>query len=185
MKTKTINPADLVGDLESPATAPVGRPTKFKPEFVEQAFNLTLLGLTDPEMASVFGVSVDTLHEWRKVYPEFSESCKAGKEDADAKVARSLYRKAKGAEIVAIKMGPDGQPMYAEDGKPVLIGVQMPGDTRAQEFWLRNRRKLNWRDKQEIEHTGKDGEPLVPQANENEIARRVAFLLTNGVKQEN
>nr|DAV18236.1 MAG TPA: terminase small subunit [Caudoviricetes sp.] len=33
-------------------------------------------------------------------------------------------------------------------------------DTGAAAFWLKNRKPNVWRDKQEVEHTGKDGEPM-------------------------
>ena len=37
---------------------------------------------------------------------------------------------------------------------------------------------LNWRDQQNIEHTGKDGKDLIPEADDMEVARRAAFLFT-------
>ena len=37
---------------------------------------------------------------------------------------------------------------------------EVAGDTTAQIFWLKNRKPAEWRDKQNIEHTGKDGEAL-------------------------
>lgn len=39
--------------------------------------------------------------------------------------------------------------------------------------------------KQQIEVTGKDGEALIPQVSETEIARRVAFILASGMESSN
>ena len=114
-----------------------GRPSLYQPKFAEQAFKLCLLGATDKEMADFFEVEVSTINKWKLDYPEFSESIRAGKIDADANVSKSLYNRALG---------------YDKDGK------HYPPDTTAQMFWLKNRRGSNWREKSEI--SGPDGGPL-------------------------
>lgn len=48
-----------------------GRPTDFKEEYIEQALKLSRLGLTDEEMADVFGVVPATFYNWRNTHPEF------------------------------------------------------------------------------------------------------------------
>ncbi|MFW0778321.1 MAG: hypothetical protein ACN2B6_11465 [Rickettsiales bacterium] len=101
-----------------------GRPTAYKPEYCDKAYKLCLLGATDAEMASFFGVAESTLNNWKNDHLEFLESLKAGKEDADAAIAQSLYQQA------------------------------LDGNTTAQIFWLKNRRSKSWRDKQEVEHSG-------------------------------
>src|SRR5690606_9591061 len=73
-----------------------GRPTDYRPEYCELARNYCLLGAKDTELAVFFGVSESTLNLWKKEHPEFSESIKEGKEEADARVAQSLYHRATG-----------------------------------------------------------------------------------------
>ena len=51
---------------------PVGRPSKYKPEYCEEFQNLSAQGLTALSIAEEFDVHTDTLQEWRKVHPEFS-----------------------------------------------------------------------------------------------------------------
>lgn len=135
----------------------IGRPTKYKPEYCEQAKKLALLGLTDAEMAEFFEVCEDTLHEWKKVYPEFSESSRAGKVRADAEIANSLYHRAKGAqwtEQVAFKVrNQTGSGAFTEEVQIVELQKAAPPDTQAASLWLRNRRARNWRDTQHIEQT--------------------------------
>ena len=98
-----------------------GQPTKYKEEYNEQVTKLCLLGATDEELASFFNVVVATIYNWKNQEPTFLEAIKEGKEEADAAVAHSLYQKAIG------------------------------GDSTAMIFWLKNRRKQNWRDKHDIE----------------------------------
>ncbi|MBL3206262.1 terminase, partial [Klebsiella pneumoniae] len=42
----------------------MGRPSKYKPEFAEQAKKLAVLGATDAQMADFFEVSVSTINLW-------------------------------------------------------------------------------------------------------------------------
>lgn len=129
--------------------ADVGRPTKYKPEYKEQAYKLCLLGATDADIANFFDISEATLNNWKIEHPDFLESIKNGKVHADATVAESLYKRANGYEHedVDIKMY-EGQII-----KTKLI-KHYPPDTTAGIFWLKNRRPKEWRDKQEVEHSG-------------------------------
>jgi len=130
---------------------PAGRPTLYREEYVEQAFKLALLGMTDAEMASFFEVSVDTVNEWKRVHPEFSASITRGKSEADSDVAEKLYRRAMGYSHEAVKIFmPAGasEPVYAP------YTEHYPPDTQAASLWLRNRQPARWRDKQDVEHSG-------------------------------
>lgn len=132
----------------------VGRPNDYNPLYCELATKYALLGLTDQQMADVFGVATATLYKWQHEHPEFSEAIKAGKVDADAVVAQSMYRKATGytVEIDKVIKSPEG-------GQQVVkVMLHVPADTMAGIYWLNNRRRQNWRQRQEI--TGKDGEPI-------------------------
>ncbi len=136
---------------------PTGRPTKYKPEYVELASNYCLLGAKDAELASFFGVSESTLNLWKQKRPEFSESLKAGKGEADAKVAQSLYRRALGYEHPEDKI-------FNDNGKPLIVPTikHYPPDTTAAIFWLKNRQSQNWRDvsKLKIENENPDDKTL-------------------------
>ena len=107
-----------------------GRPTAYKKEYNEQVIGLCRLGATDKDLANFFGVAESTVHKWKKDFSEFSESIKEGKEQSDLNVANSLYQKA------------------------------LNGDTTAMIFWLKNRRKDNWRDRINQEVSAPDGGPI-------------------------
>ncbi len=135
-----------------PAGLPIpgpGRDTKYNPEFNEQARKLCLLGAVDEELADFFGVCVRTLQNWKVQFPAFLHSINEGKVAADAEVADSLFRRATGEHIVIEKLVKKG-----DDYEKISLKQFVPGEVQAQRLWLLNRRKGNWRDKIETEHSG-------------------------------
>lgn len=129
--------------------ADIGRPTKYKEEYNDQAYKLCLLGHTDAELASFFDVSEQTVNAWKHEHPEFLESLKKGKEIADGNVIASLYHRANGYshEEVDIKVI-EGQIVQT----PLV--KHYPPDATSAIFWLKNRQPKKWRDKQVTEHEG-------------------------------
>jgi hypothetical protein len=130
----------------------MARPTSYKPEYAEQAQKLCLLGATDVELADFFDVTINTIGNWKGRFPKFLESLKAGKEVADERVSRSLYHRANGYTYDAVKIFPPRK----GSREPVLVPYRehVPPDTTACIFWLKNRKPAEWRDKQELDHTG-------------------------------
>lgn len=128
-----------------------GRPTEYQQSYNEQAYKLCLLGATDKELGDFFNVSEQTINTWKEKHPEFLESLKSGKVEADARVARSLYKKAVGGYLVASQKA-----FVDRNGEEHVIDVQdeMPPDTTAAIFWLKNRQPDKWREKNEIAHSG-------------------------------
>lgn len=130
-----------------------GRPSSFKPEYVEQARKLAQLGATDREAADFFEVAESTLYLWKHTHPEFSEALKVGKDAADARVEQSLYRRALGYTHDAQKIH------VASDGgiTQVPYTEHYPPDTTAAIFWLKNRKRDEWRDIKAVEASGPNG----------------------------
>jgi len=134
---------------------PAGRPTKHKVEYNEQAYNYCLLGATDQDLADFFNVEEKTINNWKKDHPKFLQSLKGGKEDADAIVAKSLFKRATG-----YKAEPEVKEETDADGKlkSTTTTIKTVGpDTTAAIFWLKNRKSNVWRDKHEIDHSGEVG----------------------------
>jgi len=137
-----------------------GRPSRYKAEYATLAERVALLGATDADLARIFDVSESTINAWKREHVEFSEALKRGKDDADAKVAKSLYRRALGyshraVKIVTVAQGNNMGSVVEE----VPYTERYPPDTTAAIFWLKNRRPDQWRDKQEHDHTS-GGEPF-------------------------
>ena len=88
-------------------------------------------GVTMDGIAENLGISKTTLYKYIKKHSVLEKAIKNGKEVIDYAVENALLKKALG------------------------------GDTTAQIFWLKNRKPRNWRDKQEIEHSGEVGVTIV------------------------
>jgi hypothetical protein len=73
---------------------PEGRPSKYRPEYAEQAKTLCEYGATDIEIAKFFKVSGRTIYRWQIEFPEFCQALKIGKSVSDDRVERSLYHRA-------------------------------------------------------------------------------------------
>jgi hypothetical protein len=127
-----------------------GRPTTFKPEYVEQAYKLCELGHTDFEIAQFFDITYRGFIKWKQRYPKLVQALNLAKAVADTRVGRSLYSRAVGFHYEAVKVFmPAGakKPIYA----PYMEYV-IPDPTSAI-FWLKNRDPAHWRDAWQVEHT--------------------------------
>lgn len=125
----------------------MARPSQYKPSYAKQAAKLCKLGAIDADLADFFEVTTRTIERWQAQYPEFCRAIKTSKEEADSRVERSLYQKAVGYEYDAVKI-------MQYEGSPVIVPYRekIAPDTAACIFWLKNRQKDKWRDKQEHEH---------------------------------
>lgn len=123
----------------------VGRPSKYKPEYAEQAYKYCLLNADDSRLAKLFDVEEKTVNNWKEEHPEFLQSIKAGKEIADAEIGKSLYSRATGYNIPEEKIFVhQGEVIRAETTKHI------PPDPTSMIFWLKNRQPKQWRDKTEL-----------------------------------
>ncbi|ELC6654324.1 terminase [Salmonella enterica] len=136
----------------------MARPTKYQEAYAEQARKLCLLGYTDAELADFFEVSEATINNWKLDHPEFLESIKKGKAVADGDVASNLYHRAMGYTAKEKR-----EEKTAEGFKEVDAEKHIPGDVTAMIFWLKNRQKEKWREKQDVNHTSDDGS-MTPKA---------------------
>ena len=167
----------------SEAPKKIGRPSGYNEvtakTICRHVYKLALLGATDKQVADFFSVSQNTIDNWKKEHPEFLGSLNKGKDEADARVAQSLYRRALGYSHKAVKI-------FNQQGAIIEAPYieHYPPDTTAGIFWLKNRQSGKWRDKTDHEHTGKDGAPLIPEVSDTDLARRLAFLLTKGADNE-
>jgi len=141
---------------------------KWRPEFIERVRGAAFQGATQAEIAKMLGVAVTTLHRWAKGKPEFSKALNE-RDEADARVERSLYERAIGYEYIettseaeCVAFNEDGEQVpvdspFAYSSEIVMVPKKQvtkkeAPSTTAQIFWLKNRKPESWRDKSVVEH---------------------------------
>lgn len=65
-------------------TRPVGRPSAYKPEFCQEVINLGKAGKSITQIACALGVHKDTVYEWEKTIPEFSDALTRARQESQA-----------------------------------------------------------------------------------------------------
>ena len=107
-------------------------------------------GLLDGQIAKNMGISEATYYLYKKNHPEIKEALRKGKEVVDFEVENALYKRAIGytIRITEQKIDKEG---YVHDCERDL---HIPGDVTAQIFWLKNRKRMQWRDKVEYSNDG-------------------------------
>lgn len=125
---------------------PAGRPSEYDSIDLDQVKALATRGWTDQEMADFFGVHVSNWYRWKGRHEAFREALKDWKAEADARVERSLYERAIGYSHPEDKIFNDG-------GTPLVVPTtkHYAPDTTAGIFWLKNRDRENWRDRQDVD----------------------------------
>lgn len=136
--------------------AKMGRPSKFDTIDLEQVKRLATAGKTDKEMAEYFKVALSTWSKWKVEKPDFMEALKGWKDEADKHVEESLYKRAMG-------YCHEEEKVFCSNGEIVTHKTikHYPPDTTACIFWLKNRQPDQWREKQEVQHSGEIGTPEV------------------------
>lgn len=126
-----------------------GRDSAYSQEMNDAARKLALLGLTNAEMATFFGIDERTFYRWMNEEPAFRQAVNDGKVIADANVAESLYKRATGEHVQIEKI-------VKKDGVHEVIKVMtyIPGEAGAAMNWLKNRRRQDWQDKVDVNHSG-------------------------------
>ncbi len=125
-------------------------------------------GLTDEQIAKNMNINVATLYRYKQNYCEICEALKRGKEVVDTEVENALLKRALG---YSYKETTKERVMNPRTGEYELIVTkevtkEVVPDTTAQIFFLKNRRPDIWRDKQNVELSGKTQTEVVnPYAN--------------------
>jgi len=110
-------------------------------------------GLTDKQIAYNLGIAMSTLQEYKNKHKEFSETLKRGKEVVDREVENALYKSAVGYRYT--------EQAVTNKGDIVTVERFEKPNTTAMIFWLKNRKPQQWRDKQDVNHSGEIGVKIV------------------------
>ena len=100
-------------------------------------------GLTDEQIAKNIGISRSTLNAWKDRYSDISDTLKRGKDVVDRQVENALLKRALGYTYEEIT--------YEGGVETKRVVKEVVPDTTAQIFWLKNRKREAWADRQNIE----------------------------------
>lgn len=104
-------------------------------------------GLTDEQIATNIGITAKTLYDWKKKYSNICEALKRGKDVVDRQVENALLKRALGYEYEEVKEKFEGNVMTER----TVTKKEVIPDVTAQIFWLKNRKRETWADRQNIE----------------------------------
>ena len=149
-------------------------PSTFLPEFPDVVRAIAMQGVTDDELAFIFGLNPKIVKAWRKIYPDFDKAIEEGRTLADLQVIEALHKKAIGHSYdtdVVIKHGKD----YSIE----TLTKTDPPETNAIRYWLSNRDPKRWSDRRHVQVTGKSGEPAlgVKQESKVELMQSIISLI--------
>lgn len=139
---------------------PAGRPTLYEgKKTCKRVYKLCLLGFVDKQLAEYLEIAESTLNLWKEEHPEFMECIRKGKTEADANVAKSLYKRAIGfkyeertfEETVITTVDRAGELARTPGVLVKRVKKLIAPDVGAQKMWLVNRQKGLWADKTEVE----------------------------------
>lgn len=106
------------------ASRPMGRPSKYSPHYCDEVVAAMGEGLSLTAFAGMIGVSKDTVYEWIKEHPDFSDA-----------VSRARPKRL----------------MYLERR---FLDAETGARASTHQFALKNADRDEWRDKQDVEHSG-------------------------------
>lgn len=112
--------------------AKIGRPTKYKPEYCQAVIDHMQDGASLTSFAAEIEVARSSINVWMEENPEFSEA-----------VTRAKAKCAAWWERVGRNLAMTGE-----------------GNATMVVFGLKNMSADDWRDKQQVEHTGPGGGPI-------------------------
>lgn len=111
--------------MSEPERRPVGRPSKYEPEFCDQLLEFMAQGYSLTAFAGSIRVSRATINNWMAEHPEFLEATRVGQALRTMKLEQGL--------------------ISGESGPKVHGHI----------FALKNADPEGWKDKVETEHTGR------------------------------
>lgn len=120
----------------------MGRPTKFKPEMIGKIKVLIEHGFTEQEIADQLDISRESLDTYKNSNKLLFDTIKSAKDIADDAVETSLWKRASGMRLK--------KQVLSKSGEIVEVEEEIPPDATSMIFWLKNRRRDQWRDRHDV-----------------------------------
>jgi hypothetical protein len=166
-----------------------GRPTDYDPKYCTMLVtHMREGGSLESFGAKITGCTTQTLYNWLDSHPEFFEARKEGMthlhtfyENLGKTIAAGQLRRLKSERPMIDKKGKPildpntGQVMYDREYEATTAGQSV--------FIFMTKNLLNWRDKKDIELSGKDGGAInFTNMSDDELKKQLAELQDQGKK---
>lgn len=157
LKEKYGDAVTLIQDIDRKPTSPGA----WKDDYVRMIFWLSLLGITEREMANIIGISLAGLELWKKRHADFAGAIQSGKEESAGAMANSVFQSGLGFEYTEEKVLTNRVKEFDEYGRvikeytePLIVQVKKkcPPNITAALAFLKAKHPEIWGDK--IEHGG-------------------------------
>jgi len=116
---------------------------------IKRSYKLSLLGLTNAEIALALNIPNNQFGQWQTQYPVLAQALAQGREVASANVAQSLYKRAVGYSVEVEEVR-----TVDKDLQTVKYKKYFPPSVQAAMYWLNNRDKNRWGNVKKLEHGG-------------------------------
>lgn len=115
--------------------------------FMKEIGQMARNGATEAEIAAKLNVALSTFKKYKTEHPELKEQLLATKELADLDVEAALYSRAIGIEVKETTEIIDPKGRVTKK----TVTKELPPDTSAALFFLKNRKPELWKDRQSVE----------------------------------
>ncbi len=126
-------------------------------------------GLIEEDICHNLGINIATFARYKNDHCELRDALKRGKEVVDIMVENALFKRTQGYRYDEVTT--ESMPVY--DAHGIITGYEMRETKRVTKevlpdptsmiFWLKNRKKLEWRDKHEVEKTVEIRVPMLEE----------------------
>lgn len=128
---------------------------RYESSYAKEAKGLCERGASESDLARHFKCTVWDVRLWCATHKDFAAAVRVGQDVSDQRVEMALYQRATGFSYDEVRVttiagkGPNDEPREMR----AVTTKWVPGDVGAQQFWLKNRRSVEWTDKVTINHT--------------------------------
>ncbi len=133
--------------------AKIGRPTKYNKEMLPKILELMRKGASQVEVAAMLEINADTLFQWKKDIPEFSDTMRQG-----------------------IRLS---QAWWERQGREGVWNKYLGDNLNGAVWYMNMKNRFGWCDKQEIkqETTHKFKDEEIKEMSEEELAENLKVAL--------
>lgn len=144
----------------------------YLPDERQLCYMLAARGASDAEIEQLCGVQPGTMKKWRELYPDLDKAIEHGRLKPDAEVLYQTYRNATGFEYE------EDQAVGGREATILRVRRYARPSVEAQKFWLINRQREQWKQRESHEVGGPNGKGI-PIENRNTLIDSILAMISS------